>query len=158
MDVFGFLKNKSKVKVYSATEVDNKLKNIKMPTKTSELTNDSNFITSDDIPAIPSKTSDLQNDSGFITELKISSIVPTKHTVLSSVNVNPNENKTGTITVTKEGYYPLGIAGWEGISTEFNITNASLGSASIYYKATNGNPNTITCYLNVTILWVKLGE
>lgn len=40
---------------------------IEVPTKTSDLTNDSGFITANDIPAIPSKTSDLQNDSGFIT-------------------------------------------------------------------------------------------
>ena len=38
-----------------------------VPTKTSELQNDSGFITSSDIPPIPEKTSDLQNDSGFIT-------------------------------------------------------------------------------------------
>lgn len=38
-----------------------------IPQKTSELENDSGFITSADIPAIPTKTSELQNDSGFIT-------------------------------------------------------------------------------------------
>lgn len=38
-----------------------------IPTKTSDLTNDSGFITASDIPAIPTKTSDLTNDSGFIT-------------------------------------------------------------------------------------------
>ena len=38
-----------------------------IPTKTSDLTNDSGFITLSDIPTIPTKTSDLQNDSGFIT-------------------------------------------------------------------------------------------
>lgn len=38
-----------------------------IPQKTSELENDSGFITADDIPAVPTKTSDLQNDSGFIT-------------------------------------------------------------------------------------------
>ena len=36
-----------------------------LPTKTSELTNDSGFITQADVP---SKTSQLQNDSGFITK------------------------------------------------------------------------------------------
>ena len=40
---------------------------MKMPTKTSDLINDSGFITEDDIPPIPEKTSDLTNDSGFIT-------------------------------------------------------------------------------------------
>ena len=48
-EVFGFLKNKSKVKVYSADEVDDKLSKVKVPTKTSELTNDSNFAKKTDI-------------------------------------------------------------------------------------------------------------
>ncbi len=38
-----------------------------IPSKTSDLTNDSGFITNSDIPSIPSKTSDLTNDSGFLT-------------------------------------------------------------------------------------------
>lgn len=36
-----------------------------VPTKTSELENDSGFITASDIPTIPTKTSQLTNDSGF---------------------------------------------------------------------------------------------
>lgn len=39
-----------------------------VPTKTSELTNDSGFITESDIPTIPTKTSELTNDSGFLTK------------------------------------------------------------------------------------------
>ena len=38
---------------------------IAVPTKTSQLTNDSGFITSSDIPTIPTKTSQLENDSNF---------------------------------------------------------------------------------------------
>lgn len=37
-----------------------------VPTKTSELQNDSGFITASDIPTIPTKTSELTNDSGFV--------------------------------------------------------------------------------------------
>ena len=51
-----------------------------LPTKTSDLTNDSGFITANDIPAIPSKTSELTNDSGFIT----SADVPTKTSDLTN--------------------------------------------------------------------------
>ena len=40
--------------------------NAYVPTKTSELTNDSGFITASDIPTIPTKTSQLTNDSGFV--------------------------------------------------------------------------------------------
>jgi hypothetical protein len=35
-------------------------------TKTSELTNDAGFVTSNDIPAVPTKTSQLTNDSNFV--------------------------------------------------------------------------------------------
>lgn len=38
-----------------------------IPDKTSQLQNDSGFITLEDIPPIPTKTSDLENDSGYIT-------------------------------------------------------------------------------------------
>lgn len=38
-----------------------------IPTATSDLTNDSGYITANDIPTIPTKTSDLTNDSGYIT-------------------------------------------------------------------------------------------
>lgn len=40
---------------------------INIPDRTSDLANDSGFITAEDIPAVPTKTSELQNDSGFIT-------------------------------------------------------------------------------------------
>lgn len=54
-----------------------------VPTKTSDLTNDSGFITVNDIPAaqeVPTKTSDLTNDSGFIT----SASLPTKTSDLTN--------------------------------------------------------------------------
>lgn len=54
-----------------------------VPTKTSDLTNDSGFITANDIPAaqdVPTKTSELTNDSGFIT----SASLPTKTSDLTN--------------------------------------------------------------------------
>ena len=44
---------------------------IDIPTATSELTNDSGFITSADVPT---KTSDLTNDSGYITTADVSAV------------------------------------------------------------------------------------
>lgn len=46
-----------------------------VPTKTSDLTNDSGFITSAAIPSVPTKTSQLTNDSGFITSAAIANKV-----------------------------------------------------------------------------------
>lgn len=60
-----------------------------VPTKTSQLQNDSNFATTSDIPA---KTSQLTNDSGFIT----SSDIPTIPTKTSQLENDSNFAKTNT--------------------------------------------------------------
>lgn len=51
-----------------------------IPTKTSQLQNDSGFITNADIPTVPTKTSQLENDSGFLTTADI----PTKTSQLEN--------------------------------------------------------------------------
>ncbi len=53
--------------VLNASDVGALPSNTPIPSKTSDLQNDSGFITSADIPPIPSKTSELTNDSGYIT-------------------------------------------------------------------------------------------
>ena len=62
---------------YTASEVGALPDTTSIPSKTSDLTNDSGFITSS---AVPTKTSDLTNDSGFIT----SSALPTKTSDLTN--------------------------------------------------------------------------
>lgn len=65
-----------------------------IPEKTSDITNDSGFITSS---SLPTKTSDLTNDSGFIT----SSSVPTKTSDLTNDSgfVTTDTNTTYTISI-----------------------------------------------------------
>lgn len=67
-----------------------------VPTKTSDLTNDSGFITSS---SLPTKTSDLTNDSGYIT----SSSLPTKTSDLT--------NDSGFVTTDTNTTYTLSISG-----------------------------------------------
>ena len=58
-----------------------------LPTKTSDLTNDSGFITINDVPevTVPTKTSDLTNDSGYITIDEVPEVtVPTKTSDLAN--------------------------------------------------------------------------
>ena len=72
--------------INGVTLIDNKTSEelgIIIPTKTSDLENDSEFVTSD---ALPTKTSDLENDSGFVT----SDALPTHTSDL--------ENDSGFIT------------------------------------------------------------
>ena len=69
-----------------------------VPSKTSELQNDSGFITSADVPT---KTSELQNDSGFIT----SADVPTKTSELQN-----DSNYATTSQLPNTSY--IGAGGW----------------------------------------------
>lgn len=61
-----------------------------VPTKLSELDNDTGFITTSDIPPIPENTSDLNNDSGFITINDIPAIPE---------NTSDLNNDSGFITI-----------------------------------------------------------
>lgn len=152
------IKRKSAVKVSKLEGNIVDTTNIKDKKKNTYSANVIEKLIEDNVPdvEVPTKTSQLINDSGFITGLKISSIVITNHAILGATNLMPNNSKTGTVNATKSGYYPIGIAGWEASGIDpFYISSASLGTASIYYKATNPHPNQITCYLNVRIIWAK---
>ena len=68
---------------------------VSSPTKTSDLTNDSGFITSADVPT---KTSQLQNDSGFLTQA-VTSFNGQTGDVTYTAPVQSVNGQTGNITV-----------------------------------------------------------
>ena len=69
-----------------------------MPTKTSELTNDSGFITS---ASVPTKTSELTNDSGF-------------------VNNNYVDNKINTLAIVSDGIIRTNIRTTDGLKYKYD--------------------------------------
>lgn len=75
---------------FSANQKTDLSANIRVPTKTSDLDNDAEFITLNDIPSVnvPSKVSQLQNDSGYLTSADLN--VPTK--------VSQLQNDSGYLT------------------------------------------------------------
>ena len=75
---------------FSANQKTDLSANIQVPTKTSDLDNDAEFITLNDVPSVdvPSKVSELQNDSGFITLNDVN--IPTK--------VSQLQNDSGYLT------------------------------------------------------------
>lgn len=79
-----------------------------LPTKTSDLTNDSGFITAADVPT---KTSDLTNDSGFIT----SADLPTKTSDLT--------NDSGFITAADVPTKTSELTNDSGFITDTQLTN-----------------------------------
>lgn len=72
-----------------------------MPTLTSELINNSGFITNADLPTVPSRTSELTNDSGFITNAD----VPTSTSELINdsgfIDTTESLNNFGSTSVNK---------------------------------------------------------
>ena len=109
-----------------------------VPTKTSELENDSGFITSSDIPTIPTKTSELENDSGFITASDIPTI-PTKTSQLENDSGFIKTSEANTFTVEQT------FSNVNGIKT--NRVNNLNGNTWYDFDGTNdkfGNTTTPT--------------
>ena len=77
------------VKVNGSSVVTNKEANITIPTKTSDLQNDSNFPSRSEIPT---KTSDLQNDSDFVNESDMQSALDEKQDKIDTVNLDYQED------------------------------------------------------------------
>lgn len=96
-----------------------------IPTKTSQLQNDSGFITS---ASVPTKTSQLQNDSGFVT----SASVPTKTSQLQNdsgfitSSSLPTVNN-GTLTIQQDGVTVGTFTANQSGNTTVNVTGGGGG-------------------------------
>ena len=110
-----------------------------IPTATSDLTNDSGFITSTDVPTL---TSELTNDSGFID-----------NTVNNLVNYY-----TSTNTYTKTEVDNL-IGSITGIEFEIVQTLPATGDAGAIYLVPNSGsaPNIYDEYIYANNAWEKIG-
>lgn len=100
-----------------------------IPTKTSQLQNDSGFVTS---ASVPTKTSQLQNDSGFVT----SASVPTKTSQLqndsgfiTSASV-PTVNN-GTLTIQQDGVTVGSFTANQSGDTTVNLTGGGGGGGTL---------------------------
>ena len=137
------------------TETHNYIKdyldNIHFPTKTSELINDSGFITS---ASIPTKTSELVNDSGFITNAN----VPTKTSELvnDSGFIDGKPDVIGVANRVPEvisgesfngGYYIMGNT----VIIQISGTVTGTFPANDYWTIASGLPTSLVpIALNVT--------
>lgn len=119
-----------------------------IPSKTSDLTNDSGYITTETDPTVPSwakastkptytasevgalpdtttiptKTSDLNNDSGFVSGLMFE-----EKSIKDNVTVNGSGTKytDGNASIAKTGYTPLGVVGFRVINASSSGTNGA---------------------------------
>lgn len=117
-----------------------------VPTKTSQLQNDSGFITSAAIPDVPTKTSDLTNDSGFIT----SAAIPTVPTKTSQLTNDSNFVKSTDTAFTNKVDKEAG----KGLSTEDFTTalktklNGLKAPTKVTFTTNNWTSGTFTTAAN----------
>ena len=69
------LNTTNKTVVGAINELKTNVNNINVPTKTSQLTNDSGYITNSNIPTIPTKVSQLTNDSDYVTQTEMTDAI-----------------------------------------------------------------------------------
>lgn len=102
-----------------------------VPTKTSQLQNDSGFVTS---ASVPTKTSQLQNDSGFIT----SSSLPTVNN--GTLTIQQDGTTVGTFTANQSGNTTVNLTsgGGSGFTIQAIWCTDSI-SPNTTYSSTVGN-------------------
>ena len=112
-------------------------------------------------PTIPTKTSDLTNDSHFVAK---GDFVISSHTTTNKTISGGSTMSAETQTFTKSGYYPLAISGW--VLNGSNATNLTLvhlyissqasGSVGVTYRIHNaGSSQSTSSNVKVYILWIK---
>ena len=109
---------------------------LNVPTKTSQLQNDSGYITSGDVPT---KTSQLQNDSGYITSDDIPAI-PSKLSDLSDIDIdNITNGQIIKYNSTTEKFENADETGGGGSSISYSTTEHEIGkwvdNSTIYEKS-----------------------
>ena len=130
--------------------VNNKVDNIKIPTKTSELTNDSNFLTQhQDISdlakksELPTKVSDLNNDTGFI---------------VNTVNNLTNYYKKSETYTQTEVNNLINAITTLNIEVVASLPTSNISTTTIYLKGSkkDGN-NSYEEYIYVNGTWELIG-
>lgn len=143
------------------TALNNKADANDIPTKVSDLTNDSGFITSS---SLPTKTSDLTNDSGFITSsslpTKVSDLTNDSGFITSTVNNLTNYyTKTDTYTKTEVNNLIGSISSLD-IEVVQTLPSSDISTSTIYLlpKSSSEQQNIYDEYIYVNSSWELIGS
>lgn len=151
-------KNGADVQTFTANQATNATANITVPTATSDLTNDSGYITSADLPT---KTSDLTNDGSDGT----AAYLETDETAYKTASIpygHCDSTSTSTVfTATVPGVTELrdGVCMWlkNGVVTSasgFTININGLGAKPVYSNMSAATRDTTIWNVNYTMMFV----
>ena len=116
-----------------------------IPTKTTQLTNDSGFLISSDIkPMIPTKTSQLTNDSGFLISSDIKPMLPMGHLFAWPYQTPPDgaiqcNGATYNRALYKDFFDYATSKGWVKTETKWQSIAGSNGGYCPYYSQGDGS-------------------
>ena len=83
------------------------------------------------------------------------------HQILSSQAIAGGAHIYDEVTITKAGYYPLCIAGWNApnavfVPSRLRLKDMAVGSATVAYDICNPRSSSSTSNFNADILWLKV--
>lgn len=116
-----------------------------IPTKVSQLNNDSGFLISSDVePMIPTKTSQLTNDSGFLTSSDVKSALPMGHLFAWPYQTPPDgaiqcNGTTYNRKLYKDFFDYATSKGWVKTETQWQSIASSNGGYCPYYSQGDGS-------------------
>lgn len=131
-----------------------------IPTKTSQLTNDSGFIS--ELPAIPTKTSELTNDSSFATENYVKNAI--SEAELSGGDVDPSSYVTKQVFYINEAGYVFDLNSkmtgvyYLGKAIKFSYNGVSTSNSYGYYDTFYFVRNDYSNMTDDTVIGVLTGK
>lgn len=131
-------KNGTNVQTFTANATSNKTANITVPTQTSELTNNSGFITADDITSTAALTPPVSTDmieNGAVTTAKLGTSAVT-NAKLATAAVQTTNILDGAVTASKIDWASFGSSEWPIINTNTSNNNVNTGQFYDQYEYT----------------------
>ena len=154
-------KNGTTVKTFTANASSNVTCNITVPTKTSDITNDSNFVASSDLATVATSGSynDLSNKPTIPTVNNATLTIQKNGTNVQTFTANASANKTANITVptavselTNDSGYLSGT-----VPIENGGTNATTRLGALKNLTNQSVSTAATFFLTITNSWGKGG-
>lgn len=81
--------------------------------------------------------------------------------VFASSSISSGSHKYGTVGITKAGYYPVGIVGWNSpdtsafVPTRLRLSAQSVGAGTISYDVRNVSSSSASGVFKADVFWVK---
>lgn len=137
----------------------------KMQVEYKGLIGDLNGLNTTDKSSMVNATNEVLEGLNSLITKSTDTLEITAETVVSSLSLSSGDfTGVATKTITKEGYYPLGIVGYNMYGTNhqscnliiLDLSNRANGSANIRYRVRNIGGVTATLSIQTQILWRKV--